>query len=173
MTTSATGKGRGGFTILEILLVLLLLIGISSIFVANIDLLFREQDEVTVENAFWETSREARLHALYTRRAVVVHYDEDESAFVLMSGGEVVRSFPAAGQTRDGDPISVEFVQERPRNELILVRGQVVDTRPVEQVVFYPDGTCTQFWVELAVGSERRQIRIDPWTGAEMLAADE
>lgn len=173
MTISATGKSRCGFTILEVLLVLVIAVAITGLFVANIDSLFRERDEVSVEAAFWETSREARLHAQLTRRPVTVRYDSEEGGFVMESRGEVVRSFPASAETYDGAPIAVEFVQERPRTELVLVRGQLIDTRPIEQVVYYPDGTCTQFWVEFAVGNDRRQIRIDPWTGAQMLVAKE
>jgi type II secretory pathway pseudopilin PulG len=172
MMISATGNRRGGFTILEILLVLLVLAGISTLFVANVDYIFRQQEEVSVENAFWEASREARLYAQLNRRPVTVRFDLEESAFLLESGGERVRAFPAASETSDGRTIQVEFVQERARNELVLVRGQLVDTRPIEQVVFYPDGSSTQFWIEVAVGGDRRQIRVDPWTGAEMLVSE-
>lgn len=172
--TSETGKGRkSGFTLLEILLVLLLLVGISSLFVANIDVVFREEDEASVENAFWEASREARLQALYSRRPVIMRYDMEEGAFFIGGSTGGARSFAASGKTREGQPIQVNFVQERPRNEAVLIRGQLIDTRPLDQVVFYPDGTCTSFWLEIAVGDSRRQIRIDPWTGAEMLTAVE
>jgi type II secretory pathway pseudopilin PulG len=170
---SATGNSRqAGFTIVEILLVLLLIVGISSLFVANIDYVFRQQEETTVENAFWDASREARLHAQLNRRPVTLYYDREQGAFVMQSGGAPIRSFPAITETRDGRRIEVDFVQERSRNEMVLIRGQLIDSRPIEQVVFYPDGTSTQFWIELAVGADRRQIRIDPWTGAEMLVQE-
>lgn len=168
--TSATGKGRrGGFTILEMMLVLFLIAMIGTLFVVNVDSALRDQGESTVENAFWEASREGRLQALLTRRPVVLEYDQETASFQLVSGGAVIGTYPGAGVTRDGAPITVEFVQERPTSELVLIRGQLVDTRPVEQVVFYPDGSSTSFSVEFSFGAERRQIRIDPWTGVQML----
>ncbi len=169
--TSATGKRpRAGFTILEILLVLFLVAMIGTLFVVNIDSAFRDQEEATVEHAFWQASREARLQALFTRRPVTLVYDVESLAFKLLSGGASIGSYPAAGVTRAGDRITVQFVQERASSELILLRGRLVNTRPIDQVVFYPDGSCTSFWVELHFGIETRQIRIDPWTGAEMLS---
>lgn len=169
--TSATGKRRrSGFTILEVLLVLFLIAMIGTLFVVNIDSALRDQEESTVENAFWEASREARLQALLKRRPVIMYYDHEESVFRLVSGGESVADFDARGVTRDGDAITVEFVQERASSDLVLIRGELIDTRPVEQVVFYPDGSSSSFSVELRFGSERRQIRIDPWTGAQMLS---
>lgn len=158
-----------GFTIIEILLVLALMTGIMTLFVANVGMVFRDQNEVTVEYAFWTASRETRLQAMLSKRPVSLRYDEEKGAFVMEMDGSVLRAFPARGTTADGREISIQFVQERPRTELVVVRGRLIDTRPIGHVVFYPDGTCTSFWLEIAWGGERHQIRIDPWTGAEML----
>lgn len=173
--TSETGKtAAAGFTILEILLVLFLISMIGTIFVVNIDTALRNQEEATVEAAFWEASREARIQALYSRRPVTLTYEPEASTFHLTSGGAALNSFSAAGVTSQGDPITVQFVQERASNEVTLIRGRLVDTWPIEQVIFYPDGSCTSFWVELNFGSQQtRQIRIDPWTGAEILSKTE
>lgn len=168
--TSATGKrSRAGFTILEILLVLFLIAAIGTLFVVNIDSALRDQEEATVERAFWDASHEGRLQALYKRQPVVLRYDVESAVFDLSSRGASIATFPAAAVTGEGTPITVQFVQERPSSELVLIRGRLVDTQPIEEVVFYPDGSCTSSWVELHYGSETRQIRIDPWTGAEML----
>lgn len=174
MTISATGKrSSGGFTILEILLVLFLIAMVGTIFVVNIDSLLRDQEEATVEKAFWNASREARLQALFKRSPVSLAYDAENDVFNLAHSGAVIDSFPAAGVTRTGEEITVEFVQQRASTEMVLLRGELVDTRPIDQVVFYPDGSCTSFWVQLNYGSDSRQIRIDPWTGAEMLPQEE
>ncbi len=184
-TSSATGKARpvgsprskavgfrSGFTILEILLVLGLIAIITTLFVMNFNVVFQEEEEITAENAFWTAAREARLESLLRKKPVVLWYDEEETSFVMAAGdggGSVIRRFPVHALTHDGREILVRFVQERPRSELILIRGQLIDTRPIDQVVFYPDGSATSFWLEMEVGGERRQIRVDPWTGAEML----
>lgn len=171
MMTSEIGKGSSeAFTILEVLLVLFLIALIGSIFVVNIDSLLRDQEEASVERAFWEASHKARMQALYLRKPVSLFYDEENSAFQLVSGETLLNTFPASGTTYDGNPIVVQFVQQRASNEMILIRGRLVDTQPIGQVSYYPDGSCTNFLLELSYGSERRQIQIDPWTGAEMLA---
>lgn len=172
--TSATGRfsSRGGFTLLEILLVLLLILGITSLFVVNIGVVFRDQDEATVEDAFWQAAREARLQALYSRRPVSLYFDPEEYAFHLHQSGTSIGSYPI-GLRGDAEPIRVQFVQERPRTEYVLLRGELVTTQPIAEAVFFPDGTCNSFWVELASARERWHIRIDPWSGAELLKVRE
>lgn len=176
--TSATGSlsaavaARRGFTLFEILLVLLLIMGILSVFVVNMDVAFRQEDEISVEDAFWDAAREARLQALYTRRPVSLLFNEEEYAFELRQTGGPVGSFPI-GLGRNGVPLRVQFVQERPSSEYVLLRGEIQDTRPIAEAVFYPDGTCTTFWVELRSAQERWHIRIDPWSGAELLKVKE
>lgn len=170
MTISATGKaGRAGFTILEILLVFFLIALIGTVLIVNIDSVLRDQDEATVERAFWDASREARLQSLLTRQPVVLTYDFENSYFNIRTASGSLAQFPANAVTQSGDPITIRFVQERPKSELVLIRGRLIDTYPIEEVIFYPDGSCTSFWVEVESGGNVRQIRIDPWTGAEML----
>ncbi len=169
MTISETGNGRAGFTILEMLLVLIVVVGIGGLFVTNFDRLFREAEDASVENAFWQASQEARLEALYSRRPISVFFDEERAAFVMANLGVEIREFPAATETADGRLVDVAFVQQRPGDRQVLIGGRAVDTWPIDQVVFYPDGTCTPFSLEIAVGPDRRRIRVDPWTGAEML----
>ena len=172
MTISVTGKSRSGFTILEMLLVLIVVVGIGGLFVTNFDRLFREAEDASVESAFWTASQEARLEALYSRQPISVFFDEERAAFVMASLGEEIRVFPAATETADGRAIDVAFVQRRPGDRQVLIGGRAVDTWPIDQIVFYPDGTCTAFSLEIAVGADRRRIQIDPWTGAEMLVSE-
>ena len=143
----------------------------TTLFVVNFNVIFQEEERITAEDAFWEAARESRLQALLSRRPVILRFDEEASAFVMAmeQEGEGLRRFPVHALTHDGREILVRFVQERPRSELILIRGQLIDTRPIDQVVFFPDGSATSFWLEIEVGGERRQVRVDPWTGAEML----
>ena len=173
MMTSETGKRvSGAFTILEVLLVIFLIALIGTIFVVNIDSLLRDQEEASVERAFWEASHKARMQALFLRRPVSLFFDEENTAFQLVSGETLIETFPAKGTTQTGDPITVQFVQQRASNEMILIRGRLVDTQPIGQVSYYPDGSCTNFWLELHFGGETRQIRVDPWTGAKMLTGE-
>src|SRR5690606_7983043 len=107
------------------------------------DRLFREAEDASVESAFWEASQEARLEALYSRQPISVYFDEERAAFVMTNLGEEIREFPATTETADGRRIDVAFVQQRPGGRQVLIGGRAVDTWPIGQIVFYPDGTCT------------------------------
>jgi len=171
MMTSETGKIRtGAFTVLEVLLVLFLIALLGTIFVVNIDNLLRDREEASVERAFWDASHKARMQALFLRKPVSLFFDEENSAFQMISEGNLLETFPARNTTATGDPITVHFVQQRASNELILIRGQLIDNQPIAQVSYYPDGSCTSFWLQLDFAGESRQIQVDPWTGAEMLS---
>src|SRR5690625_7932680 len=98
MMTSETGKRvSGAFTILEVLLVIFLIALIGTIFVVNIDSLLRDQEEASVERAFWEASHKARMQALFLGRPVSLFFDEENTAFTLVRGVVDVRLFTAGG----------------------------------------------------------------------------
>jgi hypothetical protein len=42
----------------------------------------------------------------------------------------------------------------------------------VEAVRIFPDGSCQAFAIEFQLGNYKHRVQIDPWTGAEMLAAE-
>ena len=74
-TTSAIGEpgsrpvhSTGGFSLVEILLVIALISIMASVFVINFDVLIRQNEIDSLEHAFWKASSEARNLAMFERQ---------------------------------------------------------------------------------------------------------
>ncbi|MGH8017469.1 MAG: pilus assembly FimT family protein [Opitutaceae bacterium] len=164
-----------GFTVIEILLVIALIGLFSTLFIVNLDALMRVSEGEAVETAFWEAAREARTRALVNRQPQALLYDEEGVAFVVEEQGTGAgRRFNVdRGRWTEDLEIEIALQKRLPASQFSLVRGQLVEMRDVAMVHFYPDGTCTPFVFSMKVGEDERTIEIDPWTGAELLEADE
>lgn len=154
----------GGFTLLEILLVLAIIGLFSGIFIANMNLLFTFRDEKSTEEVFEEAVRQARFLSAKDKAPVQLLFDEELPGFRLKQGGEFI-DFPVRERE---ERYEVRFLQERSRDSFILIQGQLVETEPIDRVVFFPDGSCTPFLVEFGSGAEAFTVRIDPWTGVRL-----
>ncbi len=159
----SAARARNGFTLIEILLVIAVIALLSSLFVTGVAVL-AARDEGTLDEVFEQAVREARWLALDGERPVVLGFDEDKNAFVLSreAGGEAMREFPVDSAA------SIRFLKQRPRTSYVLIRGELVQTEPVESVTFFPDGSSTPFTIELGYAGDRWSYPIDPWTGAPL-----
>jgi type II secretory pathway pseudopilin PulG len=165
-------RRRGGFTILEVLLVVALLAATATLFLVSFDSLARTTPEETIEAVFWSALRDAREHALRTRQPVQVFFDAEQFAFVL-AGAQPFRTVRVpVNEWPSGLEVGVRFLEEVAQNEFILVRGELVTRREVPRALVFPDGTCRAVEVEIAVGRATRRIAVDPWTCAELLVPD-
>jgi prepilin-type N-terminal cleavage/methylation domain-containing protein len=161
------GRPRG-FTLLEILLVLALVGLIGAMLVGGMVRLFSD-DHPSADEVFWQACRSAQKLASLSEREVSLRFDQPGKKLAWTNGqenGEAV--FDLAG-----GEVSVQFLQTQQGAALILIAGQVVETQEVPRVLFYPDGTCSAFRVQLRVGNGARQIMIDPWTCAPVLEKKE
>lgn len=156
------------------LLVFALIAMFATLFVVNAGALMQQSAAQVVETRFWEAVREARSRAILDRVAHSVRFDDDATAFVVTnvrSGAERLYSI-----NRDELPSDVElniaFHKRVDRSQFTLVAGQLQDLREIPEVRFFPDGACVPFVVTLGIGATEREIEIDPWTGAELLADD-
>ena len=175
------GRGIGrscavrGFTLIEILLVIALIGLFSTLFILNLESLMQVSEGDAVETAFWEATREARTQALVGRVPQSLRYDEKAAAFVIEEKGTGKSrhfSIPREHWAED-KKIEIALQKRLPASQFSLVRGRLIELREVAAVQFYPDGTCTPFLLSMKVGDDERSIEIDPWTGAELLAAEE
>ncbi len=167
MTTSETGERRG-FTLIEILLVLALIGLVSSIFIGGSAALLDDKT-ASPEQQFWKACAEARREALMDQRSVLLTYDPKQRALLVADGGRVT-PFPVKGP----DDLMIDF--HPPASESsssILIGGTLVETQPLATVVFYDDGTCTPFRVQLRAKGSAHLLSIDPWTCAPVLAASD
>lgn len=164
------GRGRAGFTMLEILLVLGLIALLTGSLV-TVSMHLVGDRAATPEDVFWEASRSARKLALETGNDARLTFDEKEKTFVVGANG-------APGQTFALPPVrglTVDFLPPKQgRFSSVLIGGQLVDTNRLTAVTFYADGTCAPFRVQLRnEGAPARILNIDPWTCAPMLTTDE
>ena len=164
---------RSGFTLIEMLLVIAMIAMFTSIFVLRIDTLLKQTEAEILEDAFWKAVENAKQNSLFLQKPYILSYDDEALAFVI-SSGEERETFSINTNEMDGDPeIEVAFQEELPQNGAYLVRGQLITSREIERVRFFPDGTCTPFMIDLTVSGYTNNLKIDPWTGAELVPTGE
>lgn len=158
-----------GFTLLEILMVVALIGVATTLFIVSAQSLGRAAPADDLEATFWKAIAAARSEALTSRRPVEISFNEEARAFVVRgSTGESTFATPTSALA-NGEEITVTFTQDKASNELTLVRGELITTRPVDAVRIFPDGTCQPFNIEFNVGKRKQRVKIDPWTGGAML----
>ena len=165
-------SARSGFTLLEILLVLALLGLMAGLFITAARN-FTDEKSRTVDDVFWEMVTQARKQALLTGREVRVTYAgpaREEPAALVMTQDGIDERFSFAGMGE----VKIDFLSVEKSRSAILVAGQSVETQTLPAVIFYGDGTCTPFRVQIQVGPHpARTLAIDPWTCAQVLTTEE
>lgn len=159
---------RRGFTLLEVLLVLALLGLLASVLIAGASGLLNDKPR-SADEVFWAAVQEARKMALRSEREISLRFVEDKDrgkAFVV-SSAESTRIFAVPSP---GD-LEVSFLSQQKGGTLIMVAGTVLETKKIEAVVFYPDGTCSPFRVQFFRNGATHVTSVDPWTCAPMLTA--
>ena len=163
MTISATGERRG-FTIVEVLLTLALIVLIGTIFVSGTNSLLASKAS-SPDDQFWQACNQARKEALEEQRDVVMTYDSKARGFVLADGSQV-KTIPVSGP----EDLEIDFHPAQSNSaSSSLIGGVLVDTTPLPAVTFYSDGTCTPFKVQLRTAGGAHLLSIDPWTCAPVL----
>lgn len=180
LTISATGEGRlrgdrgfSGFSLVEILLVVALIGVMASVFVINFDTLIRQNEADSLEQAFWQAASEARNQALFQRRPQDLRYDPEANAYTVGAGGKTKHFKVDTSNWKEDIETEVLFKQSLSDDSYRLVAGQLITQREIPLVRYYPDGTSMPFVLEIRAGDDLRSIEIDPWSGAELLAADD
>lgn len=161
-------SARGGFTLLEILLVIALIGLLTGILVVGGAALLRPND-MTPEEIFWRAVSEARDFALVHQTEVRLSFDSEAKAFHAQTP-EGAETFPVPFEGE----LRIDFLSAQPTGRSVLIGGVLVETQPIASVTFFEDGTCTPFRAQLRVGSsEPHVIEIDPWTCAPVLREEE
>jgi general secretion pathway protein H len=164
MTTSATGE-RGGFTLVEILLVVALIALLGTIFIGGSSALLSDKSP-SADAQFWKACAEARAEALDEGKSVLMSFDPKARGFVLDDGAGK-RDLPLAGP----DDLTVDFhPASSDTTSSILIGGTLVETEALASVTFYNDGTCTPFRAQMRSKAGAHMLSIDPWTCAPELA---
>ena len=165
-------RARSGFTLIEVILTIALISLLSTMFVLNIQSLFRRTELQTMESQYWKAVESARSHSVFNQRAYYLRWDEKGRSFVVESGEEKKR-FDVEGEALDELEIEVLFEEIAPENSYVLIRGELVAKREIAQVGFFPDGTCSPYTVSMKIGDYESFFKMDPWTGVELVDASE
>lgn len=160
--------GRSGFTLLEVLITLALIALLTGVLVIGTNRLLSDRPK-SADELFWAAASKVRQDALLNNREVRLSLDLKTYEFVAYSEGVETR-YPFVGKTT----AELEFLAAKAvgtSSSSILVGGNVVETQTIPFVMFYRDGTCSPFRVQLKSRNGVRVLEIDPWTCAQMLTA--
>ena len=151
------------FTLLEILLAIALMGLLAAVLVTGGANLLSDKP-ATPEAVFWKAVQQSRASALTVEHEVRLSYDSKNQAFVLDDGSSpLTLPVPAVRE------LTVDFLAAAPGQSSVLIGGELVDTKTVPAVTFYPDGTCSPFRAQFRSGGAARVLSIDPWTCAQVL----
>jgi prepilin-type N-terminal cleavage/methylation domain-containing protein len=159
--TPGTGGRRRGFTLLEILLVLLLLGLFGSVMIGGAASLLKSANTEDAEGAMLDLLQKMRKEAVETGRVVELMQLPEDKGFLW--GAEGVETLPATPGGAKVRLLKPEF------SGASLIGGQLQET-PAEMLRFYPDGSCDPVRMEVRRGDARRVVVIDPWTSAPLPA---
>lgn len=152
------GRRAAGFSLVEIIAVLAILGLVSALLLGSGGEYLRHLTRDDVETVALDAIGNARHSAVMTGQPVELRYDEKNRRLDWQQGQAAI---VGEGEVRLLPPARVSAM---------LIGGRAVES-PLEQVTFYPDGTCQPFRVEIVRGQASEILAIDPWT-CSVLAGD-
>jgi type II secretion system protein H len=151
--------GQGGFTLVEILLVLALMALAAAALLPAAGALFRQGSGESPGELMTGVLQEVRREAVLAGRPVTLRFNAGTQSFAWdgITGG--TRATP-------GPRLKVDFLRAGGKSA-VLIGGQAVETDTVDSLTFYPDGTCDPVRVQLRLEAGKAEVlSIDPWTCA-------
>ncbi|AHF93044.1 hypothetical protein OPIT5_25375 [Opitutaceae bacterium TAV5] len=148
----------GGFTLIEILLVIMLMALVTSVMITGSNALFNSSQNEDPEEAMLSLLQKVRMQAVEDSTPLdLVTVDEGQTWFY---GDNHEMTMPVV------DGVKVGLIKAEGANAILL--GGIMEETPVTTLRFYPDGTCDPVRVQIQRGRERRVLVIDPWTCAAL-----
>ncbi|CAM3066824.1 pilus assembly FimT family protein [Rariglobus hedericola] len=167
-TASRSASGSHGFTLLEVLITIALIALLTSVLVVGTNRLLRSRP-LSADELFWAAAAATRKDALLNNRDVRLTLDAKSNSFVALSADGLETRYPfVVKETAELDFLAPKALG---LSSSVLLGGQLVETATIPFVMFYGDGTCSPFRVQLKTRLGARVLEIDPWTCAPILAA--
>lgn len=153
--------GRRGFTLVEIIVVLMLIGMIASVLITGATSMLDAREEKDPEAALLMLLQKIRGQAVESGQIIeLVQLPEDKG---FLWGADGVESLPLVKGGPRARLLKPEF------SGASLIGGQMEET-PLERLRFYPDGSCDPTRIEVRRADARRVLTIDPWTAAPLPA---
>ncbi len=147
-----------GFSLVEIIAVLAILGLVSALLLGSGGEFLRHLTRDDVETVALDAIESARHSAVLSGQPVELRYDEQNRRLDWQQGQAAI---VGEGEVRLLPPA---------RLAAMLVGGRAVENQ-LDRVIFYPDGTCQPFRVEIVRAQASEIMAIDPWT-CSVLADD-
>lgn len=153
---------------LEVLLAIAIIALLAGVLIGGSAQLLNTQP-ASVDDIFWKAVQTARQSALKSGREALLTFvnDKDNGKEFVVDNTESKQALPIPAAL--ADTLEVTFLSTQKGGNAILVAGVVVETQVVSPVVFYPDGTCTPFRMQVYNRGGAHVVAIDPWTCAPIL----
>ncbi|TAG32546.1 MAG: prepilin-type N-terminal cleavage/methylation domain-containing protein [Verrucomicrobia bacterium] len=159
LSTLGWSSLKQGFTLLEILLVLMLIALVGSVMIGGAASLLNSANEQDAESALLTLFQEVRKAAVETGQMIELEQLPEGEGFTWGASG--VETLPVVEGGAKVRLIRPTF------SGASLIGGQLQE-EAMGKVRFYPDGSCDPVRVEVRRGETRHVLVIDPWTAAPL-----
>lgn len=156
---------RGGFTLLETLLVLGLISMLAAVLIGGSASLLKGTAREDPEDALLALLQTVRREAVAQGTTVIlktVPSEEDPDVTLYTWGENKIERMPILAG------VKVKIVG--PAVNAAIILGGEMEELPLGQIKFYSDGTCDRFRLEISRNTARRVLPIDPLTCAPLPA---
>ena len=160
--------GAAAFTILELLLALAIIALLGTVLIGGSAQLLNDKP-ISADEVFWKAVQEARKSALQSGGEVRLTFvdDMDKGKAFVVDGGAGLRLVPVPAVS--ADTLEVSFLSTQKNGNAVLIAGVAIETQTIPAAIFYGDGTCTPFRLQVSRRGGAHIVAIDPWTCAPIL----
>jgi type II secretory pathway pseudopilin PulG len=165
VTAHGQRPARGGFTLLEVLLVIGLAVMVAGLWVAGAMGVLRAGAAGDPEDALLALLQKARREAVTRGVAVDIIPLDDDRTFTWGPGPDETVVLPEVADIR------VRLVE--PDGSSLALLGGVPEARPLARYRIHPDGTGEAARIEVQRNGRVRMIELDPLTCSPLPGADD
>lgn len=159
---------QGGFTVVEVFLVITLMAIVASLMIVPVHQLAEKMQVRPLEETVLSLVRKAHLEARKRNIPVVMHYTGKSNLLELTTADGVVLEGIDLGQASGANESEIlqfyRILPEDPKNDSIAYESE---EETVEFIVFHPAGASTPFAIELPQKDVR--LVMDPFSSEPLL----